>query len=282
MASKRVSDIIIDEGFTVVDSLNASDVESLSTFKSAVRELMVGDDFRALQTTGYARALVFLRSVDMLDGAVIKRLNDGGGKWVVKGVKRGFVWPVVEVLDASRGKVKGDEVREWLGHEDVMRVCRRLFRDGDGKRVGKIGKAFEELGWEEETWLAREWGEKLRWNREEGVKLFKGLGHKGEWGKILEVWTEERPMLPHVYAACCRALGRGGPSVLSDPRYSLLKEEVEGMIELEEDRWGERNVGLVREAWEAVEGRGGEGKDETKGKNIPNLVNMGPSCGVNR
>lgn len=54
------------------------------------------------------------------------------------------------------------------------------------------------------------------------------------------------------------------------------------MIELEEDRWGERNVGLVREAWEAVEGRGGEGKEETKGKTIPNLVNMGPSCGVNR
>ncbi|GMI11565.1 hypothetical protein TrRE_jg8543 [Triparma retinervis] len=161
-----------------------------------------------------------------------------------------------------------------MGGEDVMRACRMLFRDGDGKRVGMLREVCEDAGWEEETWLVKEWEGKLKWNKEEGVKTFKRLGHKGDWAKALEVWTDERPMLPHVYAACCKSLGRSGLAVKSDPRYDLLKEEVEGMIELEEERWGERNVRVVREAWEAIEGKG---KETAK-----NLVVMGPSCGVKR
>ena len=197
----------------------------------------------------------------------------------------GFAWPVVDVLSSVSPHLTSSSVRSFLTPSDSLRLLRGLFKDGDLSRVREMEGMYQGWGMEEERWLAGEWRGKLEWCKGAG-REFRRMGHEGDWDGVLESWLVNRPLLPHVYAAAVKAVGRSRGEVRGDERWGMLRDEVEGCLEVEGERWGERNLNIVKEAcrnmgeeWTLGEIGGKGGKEEKKKKS---LVVMGPSCGVNR
>ena len=101
--------------------------------------------------------------------------------------------------------------------------------------------------------VAESWLDKLS-EQKATVKMAKALGHARDYSGLLDLWIESRPLLPNVYSTICFSLGRsrGALGITQDPRFLLLREEVETLMALDYKRWGENNVEKVNKAWKSM------------------------------